>query len=283
MYGAFESATAFNEPIGTSWNVARVANMANLFSGAMAFNQNIAAWNTASVYHTASMRTPANPPAPRPRPHPTLNPPQSQRAHHAHADNPIFASQTLASSTLPAHNGSSEESSLPPYLRGLDSSRYIDLRQNCTIRAEASGTAELTVSRLTKCTVVLPAIFSAIKIYDCVGCTVLCGPVRGSIFVDKCRDCTLMLAAQQLRIHVSEQCDFYVAVKSAPIIEHCSRMRIAPFALQYPQLGAQLRECDLHDCGDTWKEVNDFNWLKAQQSPNWSILAEDERRTEVSD
>jgi hypothetical protein len=130
---------------------------------------------------------------------------------------------------------------------------------------------------------VLPAIFSAIKIYDCVGCTVLCGPVRGSIFVDKCIDCTLMLAAQQLRIHVSEQCDFYVAVKSAPIIEHCSRMRFAPFALQYPQLGAQLRECDLHDCGDTWKEVNDFNWLKAQQSPNWSILAEDERRTEVSD
>jgi hypothetical protein len=198
--------------------------------------------------------------------------------------NLIRASQICAAlSTLPARHGSSEESSLPPYLRGLDPSRYIDLQQNCTIRAEPSGTAELTVSRLTKCTVVLPAIFSTIKIYDCVECKVLCGPVVGSIFVDKCKGCTLMLAAQQLRIHVSEQCDFYVAVKSAPIIEHCSGMRFAPFALQYPQLDAQLRECDLNSCGHTWKEVNDFNWLKAQQSPNWSILPEDERKAESVD
>ena len=25
-------------------------------------------------------------------------------------------------------------------------------------------------------------------------------------------------------------------------------------------------------------QVDDFDWLKAQQSPHWSILAEDERR-----
>ena len=85
MYGAFESATAFNEPIGTSWNVARVANMANLFSGAMAFNQNIAAWNTASVYHTASMRTPANPPARLLARTPTL----SHARTHARPSRPI--------------------------------------------------------------------------------------------------------------------------------------------------------------------------------------------------
>ena len=28
---------------------------------------------------------------------------------------------------------------------------------------------------------------------------------------------------------------------------------------------------------DAWRDVDDFGWIKKQQSPNWRIIPEDER------
>jgi hypothetical protein len=44
----FESATAFNQDIG-AWNVASVVTMSNTFKSASAFNADIGAWSTAFV------------------------------------------------------------------------------------------------------------------------------------------------------------------------------------------------------------------------------------------
>ncbi len=48
MYTMFLSAKAFNQPIG-DWNTQNVKNMASMFSGAMVFNQPIGNWNTKNV------------------------------------------------------------------------------------------------------------------------------------------------------------------------------------------------------------------------------------------
>ncbi len=54
MAHLFRGATAFNQDIG-NWNTAQVTNMAYMFYGATAFNQDIGNWNTAQVTNMHSM------------------------------------------------------------------------------------------------------------------------------------------------------------------------------------------------------------------------------------
>lgn len=77
------------------------------------------------------------------------------------------------------------------------------------------------------------------------------------------------------------KCDFFLQVKSQPIIEHCTETRFAPYALTYPGLPAQLKAAALEGIEGLgmWRAVNDFNWHKVQQSPNWSIIPDSERVT----
>ena len=41
---------------------------------------------------------------------------------------------------------------------------------------------------------------------------ILCGPVSTSVFVEKCVNCDFVVACQQLRIHTSQQSNFYLHV-----------------------------------------------------------------------
>jgi len=92
-------------------------------------------------------------------------------------------------------------------------------------------------------------------------------------------DCTLVVAAQQLRIHSARRCDFLVRMRSGPIIEHSSQVRFAPYGFSYPALAAQMRAFGLHEgkYDDVWSKVEDFNWLRTQQSPNWSVIPDGAR------
>jgi len=47
-------------------------------------------------------------------------------------------------------------------------------------------------------------------------------------------------ARTQLRIHTTERCDLYVHTVSGPIIEDCSALRFAPYALRYAGLEADM-------------------------------------------
>jgi hypothetical protein len=133
------------------------------------------------------------------------------------------------------------------------------------------------------------------------GCRLFLGPVAGSVHLEHCVDSVVFVASRQIRIHAAQRVDFYVHVLSNPIIEHSSQVRFAPYALDYEELAEHMRQADLDLAvlnararpapADTsaeqpqpfepfvnkWDQVNDFNWLRQQQSPNWSIIDPSER------
>jgi len=121
-------------------------------------------------------------------------------------------------------------------------------------------------------------IMKALRISDLSDCNIYCGAVQGSVLILNCRGCKFMLAAQQIRIHTSSNCDFYVAVRSKPIIEQCHQVRFAPYSFNFPSKDEHWQNMNFKDDHQNlWSQAEDFDWLKSTQSPNWTTIPEDQR------
>lgn len=145
---------------------------------------------------------------------------------------------------------------------------------------EPVNEGEFALSHLEDCSIYLTGVLRALYIDHMKNCRVFSGPVTGAVHIEQVSDSVLVLASHQIRIHHTSQTDFYLRVRSRPIVEHTSRIRFAPYIFNYDGLSEQLEGAGLlKDSGD-WANVDDFRWLRATRSPNWSILAEADRLTE---
>ncbi|KAM9383511.1 tubulin-specific chaperone C [Phaethornis superciliosus] len=145
------------------------------------------------------------------------------------------------------------------------------------------GAAELLqrdveLSGLRGCRVRLRGNANTLRVRDCRGCTLLCGPVSTSVQVDDCSDCLLVLACQQLRTYRTRDCRFYVLVTSRVVIEESTRVSFAPYTWSYPGIDRDFESSGLDRKRNNWNTVDDFHWLAADKpSPNWSLIPEQER------
>lgn len=144
-------------------------------------------------------------------------------------------------------------------------------------RFEGKEVGEFTVSDLSSCDVRLIGRVRTIFIHRLRDSRVYAGPVLGSILIDGAEGCVFVLASHQIRIHNAKSCDFYLRVRSRPIVEDCSGVRFAPYRFEYEGIEGDLRESNLDEETGNWANVDDFKWLRAVPSPNWSILPEEER------
>lgn len=95
------------------------------------------------------------------------------------------------------------------------------------------------------------------------------GTLSGSALIYGTTGTLWIIVSQQVRIHDALDADFYLKVGSKPIIETCRNLGFAPY------LGGEPSERNL------WAEVEDFNWLRQQPSPNWTVITEPERISDV--
>jgi len=54
---------------------------------------------------------------------------------------------------------------------------------------------------------------------------------------------------------VLSDCDFYVRMRSGPIIEHSSGLRFAPYNVEYQGIESQLKQGGLDQETDMWSKV----------------------------
>ncbi|CAH2076050.1 unnamed protein product [Thlaspi arvense] len=145
-----------------------------------------------------------------------------------------------------------------------------------------SSIGEFTLSDLDSCEVKLTGTVNALFLHRLKNCKVYTGPVIGSVLIDDVEDCVLVLASHQIRIHCARKSDFYLRVRSRPIIEDSNGVRFAPYCLDYEGIEQDLKTAGLEEETKSWANVDDFLWLRAVQSPNWSVLPEEERLSPVS-
>ncbi|NWJ06927.1 TBCC protein, partial [Crypturellus undulatus] len=137
---------------------------------------------------------------------------------------------------------------------------------------------DVVLSRLRRCRVRLRGSANTLRMRDCHGCTVLCGPLSTSALVDGCSECVLVLACHQLRTHRTRRSRFYVHVSSRAIIEDCAEVAFAPYTWSYPGIEEDFEASALDRSSNNWNTVDDFDWLSRDKpSPNWSLIPEQER------
>ncbi|KQJ99892.1 tubulin-folding cofactor C [Brachypodium distachyon] len=136
---------------------------------------------------------------------------------------------------------------------------------------------DFTLADLVSCEVYLKGKCRALYIHKLRDCRLFVGPVFGSVLIEDVERCTFVMAAHQIRIHEARATDFYLRVRSRPIIEDCCGVRFAPHALKYEGIEKDLRDSGLEEDTGNWANVDDFKWLRAVQSPNWSLIPEEER------
>ncbi|KAI9202252.1 tubulin binding cofactor C-domain-containing protein [Polychytrium aggregatum] len=139
--------------------------------------------------------------------------------------------------------------------------------------SEAGAVRDVYLISLADCVVNLAdwqMSVGAVHIRDLTRCVVLVSPVSGSILLDSCIDCVLILACRQYRMHQSHNTRIHLYVGSKPIIEDCDGLEFNDYPVFTGSLG-RLETSGLSALGNHFSEVEDFNWLKQHQSPNWRV------------
>lgn len=139
---------------------------------------------------------------------------------------------------------------------------------------------DVAIENLEHCEVVLKGIPSTLHVKNLHGCIIVVGPCSKTVWVDECHQCEFAVACQQLYVHTSEECDFYVHITTAqPTIEDCHHCRFAPYNVEYQSKASDIIRSGLIWSRDYWNNVLDQNHrTPGVHSPNWETIEEEERK-----
>jgi hypothetical protein len=104
---------------------------------------------------------------------------------------------------------------------------------------------EYMLSNLSNCKVYLKGKCRALFVNKLRNCQVYAGPVTGAVLVEDVDRSILMLASHQIRIHSTKYTDFYLRVRSRPIVENTRAVRFAPYAFRYSGIEKDLQNANL--------------------------------------
>ncbi|KAL6058643.1 hypothetical protein QOT17_014682 [Balamuthia mandrillaris] len=181
-----------------------------------------------------------------------------------------------ASLTLPSSgNEGNTEVSKEWQERGLSKLRATTIIKQGEELQSGGASGDYSLRDLEDCKVYLCGRLHALRLHNLSHCQIYAGPVLGSVLLENCHHCTFSLAAHQLRIHSSTECDFYLLARCSPILESCTKLRFAPYNFVYPRLTSDLEHFSVGR--NQWDQPQDFNWPNTTINPNWAIIPEEER------
>lgn len=108
---------------------------------------------------------------------------------------------------------------------------------------------------------------------------VLAPTIGGPAHITGLQDSVLVLSCQQFRMHDSRNVDVYLFCSSRPIIENCSDIRFAKLPENVFRVtnGADVTSGQRVNM---FNQVDDFKWLRAEASPNWTLMKDDRQIAE---
>lgn len=185
------------------------------------------------------------------------------------------ASSAAAATSSAAPPASSVQEQLPPEdpITG-----FYRKENRILVKAGSVTEKDVMLQHLTNCVVFILDRPSALRCHNLNNCHVYVGPCSGSILIYGSNHCTFHLASRQLRIHDTHATTFHLHALSSPIIEHTNTTGFTEYDFSYPNLASDLVTSGFEGKMSRHATVEDFNWLRSQQSPNWYVVMSQTRR-----
>ncbi|PGH03273.1 hypothetical protein GX51_04143 [Blastomyces parvus] len=139
------------------------------------------------------------------------------------------------------------------------------------------GTVPASITSLQHCVVDMTISttdgrpFAGLVINGVTESLLLCGQVNGPAHITGVNNSTILIYCHQFRMHDCVDVDVYLTCSSKPIIEDCNDIRFGKIPEIYAPKSLDGTQPNF------WDQVQDFKWIKVEQSPNWRLIKESER------
>ena len=137
-------------------------------------------------------------------------------------------------------------------------------------KEEILGKNNILIENIIKCDIYLLHDFKACYINNCQNCNIYLGCICGGTHITNCINSKIYLITHQLRIHQTTKSDFFVLINSNPIIEHSQENIFHPLKIKYNEFDTNKKISGVDESNNKWNQVQDFQWLKKDKSPNFS-------------
>ena len=137
-------------------------------------------------------------------------------------------------------------------------------------KEEILGKNNILIENINKCDIYLLHDFKACYINNCQNCNIYLGCICGGTHITNCINSKIYLITHQLRIHQTTKSDFFVLINSNPIIEHSQENIFHPLKIKYGEFDTNKKISGVDESNNKWNQVQDFQWLKKDKSPNFS-------------
>lgn len=134
---------------------------------------------------------------------------------------------------------------------------------------EIEGKNNILMENIDNCEIYLLFNFKACYITNCNKCKIYLGSVSGGTHLTSLCESQVYLITHQLRIHKTTKCDFFVMINSNPIIEHSKDNVFHPLKIKYNDYENNVKISGIDINNNKWDQVQDFQWLKKDKSPNY--------------
>ena len=152
---------------------------------------------------------------------------------------------------------------------------FLDQEKKFTAE-EVKNKNNIIIENITNCTLYLLFNFKACYIKNINNCKIYIGSVSGGTHITNADDSFIYLITHQLRIHQSKQNHFFILINSNPIIEHCTRNVFSPLRIKYSNSDEILKLSGVDESKNKFDQVQDFQWLKQEKSPNFEVRIDNE-------
>ena len=136
-------------------------------------------------------------------------------------------------------------------------------------KEEIKGKNNILMENIKDCTIYLLFDFKACYINNCSKCNIYLGSISGGTHITHCSESNIYLMTHQLRIHQTTKTHFYVLINSNPIIEYSKENVFHPLKIKYDEYQNNLKVSGINENNNKWDQVQDFQWLKKDKSPNF--------------
>ena len=117
---------------------------------------------------------------------------------------------------------------------------------------------QFIVDELENCKVIVTDVCDSMTIDRCKNCELILSAVRGSVFIRDCVNSKFQIVCGQFRCRSCTNCDFYMHVKTRPVVESSIDVRIGCSTVSYPDLINQMNRSGLDPLQNFWYDIHDF-------------------------